>query len=83
MALVRVLSKEETNFLKLANLLIKISPEAVRSLFNREFHPGSLKSVLSKNFSKLDQLKKKRVITQTQWNLLFHHGKYDYVHQFS
>ncbi|XP_071145001.1 uncharacterized protein [Mytilus edulis] len=68
------ISKEEINFLRVANLLIRHSPKAVRILFDREFNPSGLTSVLSKNRSKLDKLKKKHVITQTQWNLLFPSG---------
>ncbi|CAG2244987.1 unnamed protein product [Mytilus edulis] len=71
---VPVLSKEETNFLRVANLLIRLSPKAVRVLFNRELSPTGLKSVLSKNWTNLDKLKKKHVITQTQWSLLFPSG---------
>lgn len=75
-AAVPVLSIEETHFLRVANLLIKLSPKAVRIVFDREFIPGGLKSVLSKNLTKLDKLKKKHVITQTQWSLLFPSGDY-------
>ncbi|CAC5385978.1 unnamed protein product [Mytilus coruscus] len=71
---VPVLSREETNFLRVANLLIRISPKAVRILFNREFNPGVLKSVFSKNWTNLDKLKNKNVITKTQWSLLFPSG---------
>ena len=67
---VPVLSKEETNFLRVVNLLIRLSPKAVRILFDREFNPGGLKSIFSKNW------KKKHVITQTQWCLLFPSGEY-------
>ncbi|CAC5383064.1 unnamed protein product [Mytilus coruscus] len=69
-----VISREEINFLRIANLLIRHSPKAVRILFNREFNPSGLTSVLSKNRNKLDKLKKKNVITQTQWSLLFPSG---------
>ncbi|CAC5390468.1 unnamed protein product [Mytilus coruscus] len=69
-----VISREEINFLRVANLLIRHSPKAVRILFNREFNPSGLTSVLSKNRNKLDKLKKKHVITQTQWSLLFPSG---------
>ncbi|CAC5358030.1 unnamed protein product [Mytilus coruscus] len=68
------LSREETNFLRVANLLIRLSPQAVRILFDREFNPGGLKSVFSKYWTKLDKLKKKHVITQAQWCLLFPSG---------
>ncbi|XP_063408881.1 ankyrin-3-like [Mytilus trossulus] len=70
----QVLSGEEINFLRVANLLIRHSPKAVRILFDREFNPSGLTSVLSKNRVKLDKLKKKHVITQMQWSLLFPSG---------
>ncbi|CAC5358038.1 ANK [Mytilus coruscus] len=71
---VPVLSRKESNFLRVANLLIRLSPKAVRILFDREFNPSGLKSTFSKNWTKLDKLKKKRVITQPQWSLLFPSG---------
>lgn len=42
---VSVLSREETNFLRVANLLIRLSHMAVRILFDREFYPNGLKSI--------------------------------------
>lgn len=69
-----VLSREETNFLKVVNLLIRLSPKAIRILFNREFNPGGLKIVFTMNKKKLDKLKNTRVITEPQWNLLFPYG---------
>ncbi|CAC5385976.1 unnamed protein product [Mytilus coruscus] len=71
---ISVLSREETNFRKVADLLIRLSPKAVRILFDREFNPSGLKSIFSKNWTKLDKLKKKHVITQNQWGLLFPSG---------
>ncbi|XP_063408879.1 uncharacterized protein LOC134692355 [Mytilus trossulus] len=53
-----VLSREETNFRRVANLLIRLSPKAVRILFDREFNPSGLKSTFSKNWTELDKLKK-------------------------
>lgn len=79
-SVVPALSREETNFLRVANLVIRLSPKAVRNLFNREFNPGLLKSVFSKNWTKLDRLKNKYVITQRQWGVLFPPGDYGYFH---
>ncbi|VDI27551.1 Hypothetical predicted protein, partial [Mytilus galloprovincialis] len=73
-SVVPVLPRDESNFLRVANLLIRLSPKAVRTLFDREFNPCGLKSVFSINWTKLDKLKKKHVITQTQWSLLFPAG---------
>ncbi|XP_063407048.1 ankyrin-1-like [Mytilus trossulus] len=66
------LSQEDINFLRLACLLIRVAPRAVRRRFDFEFHPGQLPKFLSKNRRKLDDLThKKRVITLAQYDLLF------------
>ncbi|VDI43424.1 Hypothetical predicted protein [Mytilus galloprovincialis] len=65
------LAQEDINFLRLAGLLIKIAPRAVRQRFDYEIHPGQLKQFLSKNRRKIDDLKKKRVITLSQYDLLY------------
>lgn len=59
-------------------LLTGISPRAARALFDHEFAPSCLGASLKKEFNKLNELKKKRVISQPQWNLLFPRspGKY-------
>lgn len=64
------LSQEEENFVRLNLLLTGISPRAVRTLFDSEFAPICLHATLKKEFNKLKDLQKKRVINQSQWNLL-------------
>ncbi|XP_071172229.1 E3 ubiquitin-protein ligase DZIP3-like [Mytilus edulis] len=64
------LSPEEENFVRLNLLLTGISPRAVRTLFDYEFAPVCLDATLKKEFNKLRDLQKKRVINQSQWNLL-------------
>ncbi|VDI69069.1 Hypothetical predicted protein [Mytilus galloprovincialis] len=67
-----VIPEEEENYLRIANLLIRVAPSAVRIQFNNEFYPGGLKSVLNKNrLNILEPLKRKRIINQAQWDLLF------------
>ncbi|CAG2256755.1 unnamed protein product [Mytilus edulis] len=69
------LSQEDVNFLRLAGLLIRVAPRAVRRRFDSEFHPGQLKQFLSKNRGKIyDLTYKKRVITLVQYDLLFPKG---------
>ncbi|XP_071141832.1 uncharacterized protein [Mytilus edulis] len=66
------LSQEDINFLRLAGLLIRVAPRAVRRRFDSEFHPGQLKQFLSKKRGKIyDLTYKKRVITLVQYDLLF------------
>jgi len=69
-----VISREETNFLRIANLLLRVSPRAVRTYFNREFHPIQLKATLNRNWVTLDSLRRRYIITKTQWNTLFPTG---------
>ncbi|CAG2203685.1 unnamed protein product [Mytilus edulis] len=64
------LSPEEENFVRLNLLLTGISPRAVRTMFDYEFAPICLDATLKKEFNKLKDLQKKRVINQSQWNLL-------------
>lgn len=64
------LSTEEDNFLRISLLLTGIAPRAVRTLFDYNFAPISLDATLKKEFNKLKELQKKRIINQSQWNLL-------------
>lgn len=67
-----VIPEEEENYLRIANLLMRVAPSAVRIQFNNELHPGRFKSVLNKNRLKiLEPLKRKRIINQAQWEVLF------------
>ncbi|VDI17282.1 Hypothetical predicted protein [Mytilus galloprovincialis] len=66
------LPQEDINFLRLAGLLQSIAPRAVRRWFDKEFHPNRLKQFLSKNRNRIhDMTFKNRVITQSEYNLLF------------
>lgn len=65
------LSIEEENYVRMGLLLTGISPRAVRALFDTEFAPSCLKSSLTQEYNKLQNLKERRVINQQQWNLLF------------
>ncbi|VDI53146.1 Hypothetical predicted protein [Mytilus galloprovincialis] len=65
------LSQEEENYVRMSLLLTGISPRAARALFDQEFAPSCLDSSLKKEYNKLKDLQNKRVINQSQWNLLF------------
>ncbi|CAG2243413.1 unnamed protein product [Mytilus edulis] len=66
------ISPEEQYYIRIANLLLRVAPTAVRVKFDQEFYPGELKAVLNLNkFNILAHLKQKRVINQPQWDLLF------------
>ncbi|VDI47763.1 Hypothetical predicted protein [Mytilus galloprovincialis] len=69
------LSQEDINFLRLAGLLIRVAPRAVRRKFDYEFHPKQLKQFLSKNRRKIYDLTfEKGVITLVQYDLLYPKG---------
>ncbi|XP_022810165.1 uncharacterized protein LOC111347173 [Stylophora pistillata] len=64
-------SEEKTNGTRLTRLLIDEGTEALRKFFD-SFHPEStLQHTLKNNRPKLEQLKRKRVIFDTQWENLF------------
>ncbi|XP_071145822.1 uncharacterized protein [Mytilus edulis] len=65
------ISAEETYYLRIANLLLKVAPTAVRVKFDKEFYPSGLQTVLNQNRVKIQGLLQKRIINQKQWNLLF------------
>ncbi|XP_063404394.1 uncharacterized protein LOC134687865 [Mytilus trossulus] len=65
------ISQEEENYARMSLLLSGISLRGVRVLFDSEFHPTCLGASLRKAYKKLNDLKRKRVISQTQWDLLF------------
>ena len=65
------ISEAESNYLKIALLLLQVSRRAVKIKFDYEFHPDSLQKELRKSYSKLLPLKNKRVINQHQWDLMF------------
>ncbi|XP_063397031.1 uncharacterized protein LOC134681362 [Mytilus trossulus] len=62
----------ENNHLRIANLVFKVAPPAVRDYFDKQFNPGGLQTVLNQHrFKKLNSLKSRRIINQNQWDLLF------------
>ncbi|CAG2235291.1 unnamed protein product [Mytilus edulis] len=65
------LTEEETNFLRLTILVIKLSPKAVRVLFDNKFPPTDLTNILQRKFSKLKILNVKKIINLAQWDLLY------------
>ncbi|CAG2234201.1 unnamed protein product [Mytilus edulis] len=66
------LTLEELNFLRTANLILRVAPHAVRIKFDKEFAPSRLQLELNKaRYKVLEPLKKKKVINQAQWNSIF------------
>ncbi|XP_063397028.1 uncharacterized protein LOC134681361 isoform X1 [Mytilus trossulus] len=62
----------ENNHLRIANLVFKVAPPAVREYFDKQFNPGGLQTVLNQHrFKTLKSLKSRRIINQNQWDLLF------------
>ena len=64
-------SKHESNYIKIAMVVLRVSPRAVRVQFDKEFHPACLQRTLNRNIGLLTELKTKKRITHPQWNLLF------------
>lgn len=63
------LSQEDLNFLRLAALLFKIAPRAVRQKFDYEFDPKQIQQFLRKNRNKIHDLTNK-----TQYDILYSTG---------
>lgn len=63
--------EEGTNFLRFANLLIRISPKAVRVLFDKYFQPCGLHVVLTQSKRKLEGLNRKKILNKSQMDLLY------------
>ena len=64
-------SRYESNYIKIAMVVLRVSPRAVRVQFDKEFHPNCLQRTLKSEKGRLLDLKTKKRITQPQWNLLF------------
>lgn len=66
------LMQEEINFLRAANLVLRVAPPAVRLKFDKEYDPVALQHTLNKARCKdLEPLKKRKVTNLSQWNLMF------------
>ena len=63
-------SRYESNYIKIAMVVLRVSPRAVRVQFDKEFHPNCLQRKLKRELGRLSDLKTKKRITQPQWNLL-------------
>ena len=64
-------SKHESNYIKIAMVVLRVSSRAVRVQFDKEFDPVCLQKTLKNEESRLSDLQMKKRITQPQWNLLF------------
>jgi hypothetical protein len=64
-------SSYESNYIKIAMVVLRVSPQAVRVQFDKEFHPVCLQRTLKSELGRLLELQKEKRITQPQWNVLF------------
>ncbi|KAK2573986.1 E3 ubiquitin-protein ligase DZIP3 [Acropora cervicornis] len=64
-------SEEKTNGTRLARLVIDGGTHALRTLFCTMHPPATLQTVVSKNFLRLQTLKLRRAISDSQWEALF------------
>ncbi|XP_071176252.1 uncharacterized protein [Mytilus edulis] len=65
------ITKEEENLVRIFLLAKVVAPKAVRKYFDQLFEPTALKNILHNNYYTLHDLWKKRILNQSQWNLLF------------
>lgn len=65
-------------FLRLACLLLHIAPRALRRHFDIEFHPDKLQALLLQKKIKILELKERKTITQTQYDLLYPAGNVEF-----
>jgi hypothetical protein len=64
-------SRYESNYIKIAMVVLRVSSRAVRVQFDKKFDPVCLQRTLTSEQGHLTELKNKKYITQPQWNLLF------------
>ena len=64
-------TKETTNFARICRLLVDGGALALRNEFDRIHPPANLNAVLSGHSPTLQNLKKKGILNNSQWNLLF------------
>ena len=64
-------SRHESNYIKIAMVVLRVSPRAVRVEFDKKFDPKYLQTTLNSKQGLLSDLKKKKRITDPQWNVLF------------
>ena len=66
-------TKETSNYTRLCCLLVEVGSQVLREIFDRIYPPGDLHTVLNdpKNHEKLQTLRKKRVLTTSQWRKLY------------
>lgn len=64
------ISLEEENYFRMC-VFLRIFSRAVRTFFDNKLAPANLDVTLKKEYNKLCDLKKKHIISQSQWDLLF------------
>lgn len=67
-------SQKDTHFLRLAVLLMKIAPHAVRKEFDLEFDPTTFRQFLMRSRMKIQTLYKTRVLTRAHYDMLYPNG---------
>ena len=66
-------TRESTNYARLCRLLIDVGSKALRDIFDGFYTPGNLHAFLSSSSvqSKLESLRKRKILHPTQWSKLF------------
>ncbi|PFX33099.1 E3 ubiquitin-protein ligase DZIP3 [Stylophora pistillata] len=66
-------TNEKSNYANLCRFLVEVGPLVLCEIFNKVCPPGNLYTVLvdTKNYEKLRTLRKKRVLSYSQWRKLY------------
>lgn len=64
-----VVSKEDSNYFKIATLLLRVAPRAVKIKFDDVLSPENLKESLKSYRGDTDDLKITRLIDEIRWNM--------------
>ena len=64
-------TRETTNFARLCRLLVDVGSQALRDKFDSIHAPGNLHTVLARNKTTIQWLRKKRIVNPMQWSKLY------------
>lgn len=67
-------SQKDTHFLRLAALLMKIAPHAVRKKFDLEFDPATFQQFLMRSRRTIYNLYRSKILTQAHYDMLYPKG---------
>ncbi|XP_063448130.1 uncharacterized protein LOC134727679 [Mytilus trossulus] len=71
MAFGETISKEETNCLRITNFILTVARDVVRKRFDLLYPPSTLETTVQSNWTKIEELQQRKLITSKQVALLF------------